>query len=130
MPYVEPGGFQKMVGYEITEWRAGYAVIELDINENHGNRQGPTHGGVLMTLLDAACTRAGAVDPDTGDIRVAATVSMTTNFIRPAMGGKLRCVAQKTGGGRRIFFANADLFDEDGTLLASCVTTGTVKAPK
>lgn len=124
MPHVEPGGFQKMVGYEITEWRAGYAVIELDLTEHHANRQGPAHGGVLMTLLDAACTRAGAVDPDSGDIRTAATVSMTTNFIRPATTGKLRCVARKTGGGRRIFFAAADVFDAAGELLASAVTTG------
>ena len=123
-PEVEPGGFQKMVGYEIVEWRAGHAVLTLAMDENHANRHGDAHGGILMTLLDAACTRAGAVDPDTGEIRRAATVSMTTNFIKPGKMGMLRAVGRKTGGGRRIFFATAEVFDADGEVVASAMVTG------
>ena len=76
-----------------------------------------------MTVLDAACTRAGAVCPDTGNIRSASTVSMTTNFIRTAKDTNLRVKARKTGGGRRIFFATADAFDDHNNLIASCVAT-------
>ena len=122
-PYIRPGGFQKMVGYDIIEWGVNHAVIVLDMTENHTNRHGLAHGGVLMTILDSACTRAGAVCPDTGNIRNASTVSMTTNFIRVAKDTKLRVVARKTGGGRRIFFATADAFDDDDNLIASCVAT-------
>ena len=112
-PYVKPGGFQKMVGYDIIEWDVNHAVIVLNMTENHTNRHGLAHGGVLMTILDSACTRAGAVCPDTGNIRNASTVSMTTNFIHVAKDTMLRVVARKTGGGRRIFFATADAFDDD-----------------
>lgn len=120
---VEPGGFQKLIGYDIAEWRAGHAVLTIDLGQHHGNRHGLAHGGVLMTLLDAACTRAGAVDPESGEIRRAATVSMTTNFVRPAMDCRLTAVGRKTGGGRRIFFAAADIFDEDKNLVATGVAT-------
>ena len=123
IPHVEPGEFQKLVGYKITEWDTNHAVILLEIKKHHANRHGHAHGGVLMTVLDAACTRAGAVCPDTGNIRPASTVSMTTNFIRTAKDTNLRVKARKTGGGRRIFFATADAFDDHDNLIASCVAT-------
>ena len=123
IPHVEPGEFQKLVGYKITEWDTDHAVILLEIKKHHANRHGHAHGGVLMTVLDAACTRAGAVCPDTGNIRSASTVSMTTNFIRTAKDTNLRVKARKTGGGRRIFFATADAFDDHNNLIASCVAT-------
>lgn len=122
-PDVEPGGFQKLIGYDIVEWRAGYAVLTIDLADQHTNRHGGVHGGVLMTILDAACTRAGAVSDDGSEIRQAATVSMTTNFVRPAKDCRLRAVGTKTGGGRRIFFASAEVFDADDNLVASALAT-------
>ena len=122
-PAVEPGGFQQMVGYEITDWEVGRAVIVLHVEEKHGNRHGLAHGGVLMTIMDAACTRAGAVGPDTSDIRRAATVTMTTNFIAPVKPGPVRCEAEKTGGGRRLFFAEARAYDSEDNLVATATAT-------
>ncbi|MBM09891.1 MAG: aromatic compounds catabolism protein [Magnetovibrio sp.] len=123
IPDVESGEFQKLVGYKITEWDIDHAAISLEMAEHHSNRYGHAHGGVLMTILDAACTRAGAMCPDTGKIRKSATVSMTTNFIHPAKNTRLRVIARKTGGGRRIFFATADAYDSNNNLIATCVAT-------
>jgi len=120
---VEPGGFQQLVGYDIEDWGPGHAVLTVNLHDGHGNRHGYAHGGLLMTILDAACTRAGGVDAETGGIRRTATVSMTTNFVAPAKDCLLRAVGRKTGGGRRIFFAAAEVFDEDGNLIASAVAT-------
>ncbi len=120
---VEPGGFQKLIGYDVVDWGPGHAVLTIDLGGHHGNRHGHVHGGVLMTLLDAACTRAGSVDPQSGAIRRTATVSMTTNFLAPAKECRLKAIGRKTGGGRRIFFAAADIFDEDDNLIASAVAT-------
>ena len=122
-PAVEPGAFQKLIGYDITDWGPGFAVIELELKAEHCNRHGNPHGGVLMTLLDAACTRAGTVDPETNEIGRAATVSVSTNFIGVAKGGKLRIEGKKTGGGRRLFFAEAHAYDGEGNLVASAVGT-------
>ena len=120
---IETGEFQKLIGYEITDWGPGFAVIELELKEEHCNRHGNPHGGVLMTLLDAACTRAGTVDPETHEIGRAATVNVSTNFIGVAQGGKLRIKGKKTGGGRRLFFAEAHAYDREGNLVASAVST-------
>lgn len=120
---LEPGGFQKMVGYKMTKWGPGFAVLELELQERHLNRHGNPHGGVLMTMLDAACTRAGAVDPQTGALLPAATVNVSTNFIAVATGNKLRVEGRKTGGGRRLFFAEAYAYDSTGDLVASAVGT-------
>ena len=123
IPSVEKGEFQKLIGYEITDWGPGFAVIELELKDEHCNRNGNPHGGVLMTLLDAACTRAGTVDPKTHEIGRAATVNVSTNFIGVAQGGKLRIKGKKTGGGRRLFFAEAYAYDREGNLVASAVST-------
>ena len=120
---IERGEFQKLIGYEITDWGPGFAVIELELKDEHCNRHGNPHGGVLMTLLDAACTRAGTVGPETHEIGRAATISVSTNFIGVAQGGKLRVEGKKTGGGRRLFFAEAHAYDEKGNLVASAVGT-------
>lgn len=122
-PTVAPGEFQKLIGYELTDWGPGFSVLELELDERHTNRHGNPHGGVLMTLLDAACTRAGTVDPDTGELVRAATVSVSTNFIGVAKGGKLRVEGKKTGGGRRLYFAEAHAYDSEGNLIASAVAT-------
>ena len=120
---VEPGAFQKLIGYEITDWGPGYAIIELELEDRHLNRHGNPHGGVLMTLLDAACTRSGTVDPETGEIWRASTVNVTTNFIGIAKGGILRIEGRKIGGGRRLFFAEAHAYDGEENLIASAVGT-------
>lgn len=122
-PHVEPGAFQKLIGYEIVDWGPGFATLELDLDERHLNRHGNPHGGVLMTLLDAACTRAGTVDPDSDELKRAATVNVSTNFIGVARGGRIRVEGRKTGGGRRLFFAEAHAYDADGTLIATAVGT-------
>jgi uncharacterized protein (TIGR00369 family) len=121
--HIEPGGFQKLVGYDVVEWGPGLAELTIELSHHHSNSHGFVHGGVLMTLLDAACTRAGALDPESSDIRRSTTVSMTTNFLAPAKEGRLKVIARKTGGGRRIFFTTADVYNEDESLVASAIAT-------
>ena len=120
---VESGAFQKLIGYEIAEWGPGYAIIELILDGRHLNRYGNPHGGVLMTLLDAACTRSGTIDPETGENKKAATVNVATSFIAIARGDKIRVEGRKMGGGRRLFFAEAHAYDTEGHLIASATGT-------
>ena len=93
------------------------------LEECHLNRDNNPHGGVLMTLLDAACTRSGSVNSKTGEVRRASTVSVSTNFISIAKSGTLRVEGRKTGGGRHLYFAEAHAYDQEGNLVASSVGT-------
>ena len=76
-----------------------------------------------MKLLDAACTRSGTVDPETGESKKAATVNVATSFIAIAQGDKIRVEGRKVGGGRRLFFAEAHAYDAEDHLIASATGT-------
>ena len=79
----EPGTpsthFGDVVGIEHREAPPGTSVLELRLLQQHCNRHGTVHGGVLMTLLDAAGMWAGAAP---GEIATGATVSMSCSFLR------------------------------------------------
>lgn len=114
-----PSGFQQLLGYRLTEWAEGQAVLELEMEHKHTNRAGLLHGGVLATLIDTACGFAATFCPLPGRVRRVVTLSLTTNFTGQARHGTLRAVAKKTGGGSRIVFCQADVLDGHGTLIAS-----------
>ncbi len=110
--------FSRFLGVAIVEWQPDYAVLELEIDrETHVNRSGILHGGVLMTLIDTACGYAGTYCDVPGEVRRASTLSLTTSFVAPVSGGKVRAVGHRKGGGRKIFFASAEVFSEGGVLL-------------
>lgn len=111
------GAFGRMLGFRVTEWRDGHVRMEMDITPEHLNRSGVLHGGVIASLLDTACGYAGTWCPVAGNVRWAITVNMTTSFTGQARGGTITTIGRKRGGGRRIFFASADVLDESGQIL-------------
>lgn len=114
----EPSGYQCVMGYRLAEWREGHSVVELEIGENHRNRVGVVHGGVLASLIDTACGFCGSYTGTPGEQRGVATLSLTTSYTAPARSGKLRAIGRMRGGGRNTFFASAEILDDAGTLIA------------
>lgn len=118
-PGAEPtSGFRDAVGYTVAAWADGYCEMALEVGPGHINRSGVLHGGVVMTLLDAAAGYAGCWCPTPGRVRKCVTLSMTTQFVKAATGGRVTAIGRVRGGGRRIFFATAELVDASGKLLA------------
>jgi len=113
-----PVGFNKALGFRLSEWGPGHAVMELDLEEMHLNRAGVLHGGVLGTLIDAACGFCGVWTPPDAPIVKAMTLTLTTNYLGQVREGRVRATATRKGGGRKIFFAAAEVTAADGTLLA------------
>jgi uncharacterized protein (TIGR00369 family) len=112
-------GFAELIGYRLFAWREDYAEIELDLGPQHMNVSGAPHGGVLATLIDTAAGFAGCWCGVPGHRRRAMTLSLDTHFVgRARPGTKLKAIARKTGGGRNIFFATAEVRDETGALIA------------
>jgi len=118
-PLGHQAGFRQLVGYEISESAPRHAVLTLELGPQHTNRDGITHGGVILTMIDAAIGYAGCHCTVPGNVRKAATISVTASFIRPSKTGKLRAVAKIRPGGLKIFFGAAELFDEAGHLVAA-----------
>ena len=111
--------FNEQVGYRLVEWREDFALVELDIEDNHSNRRGVIHGGVIMTIIDAAGGYSGTFCPTPGRTRMCVTASLTTEFVRPARSGeRLQATARRRGGGRGIFMSTIEIHDNRGHLIA------------
>ena len=118
-PLKPHGGFADLVAYSLGAWREDEAEMHLEVDARHLNRSGVLHGGVLTTMMDAACGYAGCYSPEPGMPRRAFTLSLNCQFVGAAeVGARLTARARRTGGGKQIFFARAEIVDQDGRLIA------------
>ncbi|PKN16405.1 MAG: PaaI family thioesterase [Deltaproteobacteria bacterium HGW-Deltaproteobacteria-23] len=111
-------GFRKLIGLNLLELQEGSAMMELEIGAEHLNSQGSIHGGIMATMIDHAGGMAGCLCQETGRIRKAVTLSLTTSFLAPAAEGKIMATGRKRPGGRRIFVSTVEITDVTGKLLA------------
>jgi len=117
-PIRKKGGFGDLVGYELTLWEADRAEVALTLDAHHMNRSGVMHGGVLTTLIDTACGYAGTYGPPDATPRRAFTLSLDAQFIGAARSGeRLVAKAERSGGGRSIFFSTCRVLGADGCLV-------------
>lgn len=112
-------GLNGSLGFELVEWREGYARVVVDLDERHRNRQGGIHGGVTAALVDAATGFCGIYDPDPEKRRGNVTVSLNVNYTGRPKGSRLTCTAELLRAGRRIYFATSLVHDDAGNLIAS-----------
>lgn len=122
-------GAQTLLGYVVDITAGdGTARCHLDIGAQHGNRHGGLHGGIMSCMLDNAMGFAASLTgDDAGDTRFM-TISMTTQFLAPAREGRVTATGTIAGGGRALVFAEGELVDENGTVLAT--STGVYKRAK
>jgi len=100
----------------------GTARVSFDPMPEHFNSWKAIHGGALMSVLDVAMgTASRALDENCIG---ATTVEMKTNFIGAAQ-GPVFSDARAMRAGRSLIFAEAEITDMAGTLLAKA--TGTFK---
>lgn len=111
--------FNAHVGCRLVDWGHGRARIELDVEAKHLNAQGIGHGGVLLSLLDSACGACGSLEPAPAPRRMSVTLSLSANFVHAMRGKKLVAEGKVSGGGRKIYFAEATVTDETGQLIAT-----------
>ena len=118
-------GAQDLIGYDI-DFSTGQARIILKIGPQHLNRNGSLHGGIFAMMLDAAAGYAASLSLSDAGNAPLVTLSLSTNFLAPGVGGQVIATGTHKGGGRSIIFADAEMRDETGTLLATA--TGVFKA--
>ena len=112
-------GLNGELGFRLIDWREGFAQIAVDLDARHKNRQGGLHGGTTATLIDAATGFCGVYEPDPDKRRGNVTVSLTVNFVGRAKGKTLVCTARTVRAGRRIYFAAAEVHDDEDNLIAT-----------
>lgn len=117
----EGSGAQRLVGYDIDLSAAdGTTTVRLTVEARHLNRNGTLQGGIQSMLLDAAAGFAASrhLAGDDPVVVPVVTLSLTSNFLAPAPLGDVIATGRVTGGGHKIVYANADIHDADGRLLA------------
>jgi len=114
-----PYAFARLIGLRLTSWTRDRAVVTLPIRPEIGNRHGIPHGGVHAAMLDTAMGYAGCYTGDRDTRLYCLTLNLNVNYVGRAQGDLLTASGQRTGGGRKTFFAEAHLRDETGALVAS-----------
>lgn len=123
----EPSGVQRYLQYEIF-WQPGEggARCVLPLKPDVLNRGGALHGGIAVTLLDAACgiaCESAIVDPDSPALarQGVVTVDFYTQFVSTCHAGVVTAEAEVIRCGQSMIYVRGELCDDSGKLL----TTGT-----
>ncbi|KZK78364.1 Thioesterase superfamily protein [Pseudovibrio sp. W64] len=112
--------FQRFIGYELELFpKDGTATCALDIDARFANRSGFVHGAIVTMLLDNACGGSCSATVDPTGKQPFVTLSLTVNFIAPAICKRLVAKGKVVGGGKSTLFAEAQLFDENDQLIAT-----------
>ncbi len=100
-------------------WQPDLAELQCELRPELLNRSGALQGGVLATLIDAACGYSGLYGGMADRPRHAVMITLAVNYVGKVSSGRLRAVSKRCGGGRKVFFACVEVFDAEGNLVAS-----------
>ena len=120
--------FHAWVGMELVAAEPGRVEIGLDAAEHHLNLQGMLHGGVIATLADTATGLAvrSMVPADRRHV----TVQLDVHYLSPGRPGRVTAVGTTVRVGATIAYAEADVTDGRGRLLARATATVAVTADR
>lgn len=95
--------FYQLLGIELIEIGAGEAVLGAKTTSKHTNPLGLIHGGLLMSIADAALGNA------TRSLGArAVTIDMSTSFIAAAqVATEIKATGKVLKSGNKLFFAEA-----------------------
>jgi acyl-CoA thioesterase len=113
--YIPEHGFTSFIGLELKSAEKGYAVVEVQLGPEHLNPQGVAHGGLVFSICDMAAGVA-AIFGET--MRKCLTIDASMHYLRPGRGKFLRAEGRVIKSGRNTAFSEAQLFDEEGRLVA------------
>ncbi len=105
--------FAKHNSIKLIKVKEGYAVTEMEINENHLNAAETVHGGAIFTLADLAL---GAAANSFGVLNL--SLNATISYIKTARAGKLRAVAKKISESKKISVYQVEVKDDKDNLVA------------
>jgi uncharacterized protein (TIGR00369 family) len=120
--FVANSPFAVKLGIEIVELSADLARLRLPADPSLATVGEIVHGGALGTLADTAATAACWTAADTARVRNGATISLTVDYLEAAS-GPLEATARVLRRGSSICFAEVDVTDSAGKLVAKAMAT-------
>src|SRR5215213_1093859 len=85
VPFPNQGPFLEHIGPIHVREDADELIFGLRAEQRHANHRGTVQGGVLSTFADFTLGRA--IEADADDDKDRATVSLTVDYLKPAMPG-------------------------------------------
>ena len=100
--------FVRDLGIELTRVQEDGCETRLQLAARHLQQHGLVHAGVLATMADhtGGCAARGAVGLD----QEVLTVEFKINFLRPAVGDRLRCWSRVLRAGKTLAVAESEIF--------------------
>jgi uncharacterized protein (TIGR00369 family) len=102
----------------------GEVDVELEVGPQHLNLFGTMHGGLIATLADTATGLAMLTALEAGTTHL--TTSLSVTFLAPGRAGAVTARGRVLKHGRRFGYAEADVVNESGDLLARAAATFTI----
>jgi len=106
-------------GMDLIEVAPGTVTFRCVPDESHYNPIGTVHGGLVCTLLDSAlgCATHTTLPAGSGYT----SIEIKVNYLRPvsAGNGALTCRGRVTKPGRRVAFAEGEVVDDQGKVVAT-----------
>ncbi|SAL61665.1 thioesterase [Caballeronia peredens] len=112
--------FIDTLGVELVMAADGASEVRMPLRETHLNTWGIAHGGVTMTLLDAAL--ALAARSVAGDGIGVVTVEMKVNFMQPGR-GELRGYGRVLHRSTTMAYCEGEIRDSEGHFVAKALGT-------
>jgi uncharacterized protein (TIGR00369 family) len=113
--------FVQLLGMELLDVDYGTAAIKMKIRDKLRQPYGLLHGGATASLTDTAT--AFAVAAILGEAETASTVDLTIHYLRPVTDGEITATARVIKAGKRLLTVTADVTDENGNHIATCLCT-------
>jgi uncharacterized protein (TIGR00369 family) len=113
---IPPPPVVELVGMKMTDASPGEATFVLDVDEKYSNPMGTLHGGILCDLGDAAMGCAVATTLDEGQSYT--TLELQIHFFKPVWSGRLTAKGTVVRRTRKLVYAEAEVVDEKGSLVA------------
>jgi uncharacterized protein (TIGR00369 family) len=109
------------LGMRLERVAEGEVDVSLSIEPRHRNLVGTLHGGMIATLADTATGLAYRTVLEPGTEHVTTTLSVV--FLAVGREGEVTARGRVVKRGRRFGYAEADVVDGAGTLLARATAT-------
>lgn len=118
-----PAPFERMLGFRLHKVSAGEVELVAEPIDEYVNPMGTVHGGYFAALLDAAMGASVHSLLDAGHDFT--TVELKVNFMKPLRSpfATLRALGVVRRPGKRVMFAEGQIYSETNTLVATATAT-------
>ncbi|HEY6008741.1 MAG TPA: PaaI family thioesterase [Geobacteraceae bacterium] len=115
--WIAAAPFEDYLEMRIEEAADGRAILTMPFKVKHAQGKGLMHGGAITSLADTAVAMAiKSLLPEGSHF---ATVELGLSFHAPVRGGAVRAVARVTERDERTIRGEAEVFDAQGTKVAT-----------